>query len=120
MELRRKVPFSVVNRCVCGDFVTCFSRSFLRIAVREWGHTLLENDMRAIAAALVATTMTLSSAFAADGALTAGKPAGTRQAQIETGGVLLVAGILAVAAVIAVVASTTQGKGTSSSTATTG
>jgi len=52
--------------------------------------------------------------------LTAGKPAGTRQAQIETGGVLLVAGILAVADVIAVVASTTQGKGTSSSPATTG
>jgi hypothetical protein len=64
--------------------------------------------MRAIAAALVATTMTLS------------KPAGTRQAQIETGGVLLVAGIVAVAAVIAVVASTTQGNGSSSSPATTG
>lgn len=76
--------------------------------------------MRAIAAALVATTMTLSSAFAADGALSAGKPAGTRQAQIETGGVLLVAGIVAVAAVIAVVASTTQGNGTSSSPTTTG
>jgi len=75
--------------------------------------------MRAIAAALVATTMTLSSAFAADGALTAGKPAGTRQAQIETGGVLLVAGIVAVAAIIAVVASTTQGKSTSSTSGTT-
>ena len=75
--------------------------------------------MRAIAAALVATTMTLSGAFAADGALTAGKPAGTRQAQIETGGVLLVAGIVAVAAVIAVVASTTNGNSSNPVTPTT-
>lgn len=65
--------------------------------------------MRAIGAALVALTMTFSGAYAADGALAPGKPAGTKQAQIETGGVLLVAGILAIAAVIAVVASTTQG-----------
>ena len=42
-----------------------------------------------------------------------GKPAGVRQADIEAGGVLLVAGIVAVAAVIAVVASTTQGNSTS-------
>ncbi len=75
--------------------------------------------MRAIAAALVATTMTVSSAFAADGALTPGKPAGTKQAQIETGGVLLIAGILAVAAVIAVVASTTQGNSTPAPTPST-
>ena len=75
--------------------------------------------MRAIGSALVAMTMTVSSAFAADGALTAGKPAGTRQAQIETGGVLLVAGIVAVAAIIAVVASTTQGKSASSTSGTT-
>jgi hypothetical protein len=72
--------------------------------------------MRTISAALVAMTMTLSSAFAADGALAPGKPAGTRQAQIETGGVLLVVGILAVAAVIAVVASTTNGNSSSSGT----
>jgi hypothetical protein len=72
--------------------------------------------MRTISAALVAMTMTLSSAFAADGALAPGKPAGTRQAQIETGGVLLVVGILAVAAVIAVVASTTSGNSSSSGT----
>jgi hypothetical protein len=72
--------------------------------------------MRTISAALVAMTMTLSSAFAADGALAPGKPAGTRQAQIETGGVLLVVGILAVAAVIAVVASTTTGNSSSSGT----
>jgi hypothetical protein len=74
--------------------------------------------MRAIGAALVATTMTLSSAFAADGALVPGKPAGTKQAQIESGGVLLVVGIVAVAAVIAVVASTTNGNPTASSTGT--
>ena len=76
--------------------------------------------MRAIGSILVAMTMTVSSAFAADGALAPGKPAGTRQAQIETGGVLLVAGIVAVAAVIAVVASSTQGKSTSSTSGTTG
>jgi hypothetical protein len=74
--------------------------------------------MRAIGAALVAMTMTVSGAFAADGALAPGKPAGTKQAQIETGGVLLVAGIVAVAAVIAVVASTTQGNSTASTSAT--
>jgi hypothetical protein len=63
--------------------------------------------------------MTLSSAFAADGALAPGKPAGTRQAQIETGGVLLVAGIVAVAAVIAVIASSTTGNHPHAATGTT-
>ena len=72
--------------------------------------------MRVIGAALVAMTMTISSAFAADGMLAPGKPAGTKEAQIETGGVLLVAGILVVAGAIALVASTTQGNGSSSST----
>ncbi|MBA2587605.1 MAG: hypothetical protein H0U98_03175 [Alphaproteobacteria bacterium] len=72
--------------------------------------------MRAIGAALVAMTMCFSSAFAADGALTPGKPAGTKQAQIEAGGVLLVAGIVAVAAVIAVVASTTDNNNITPST----
>lgn len=80
------------------------------------GIIFLEFRMRAIAAALLATTLTCTGAFAADGALAPGKPAGTKQAQIETGGVLLVAGIVAVAAVIAVVASTTQGNGSSTST----
>ncbi len=81
--------------------------------------------MRMIAAALLATTLTfsgtLSSAMAADdqGPLAAGKPAGTKQAQIETGGVLLVVGILVVAGAIAAIASTTQGNGSSSSTGTT-
>jgi hypothetical protein len=76
--------------------------------------------MRAIGAALVAMTMTVSSAFAANGGLAPGKPAGTKQAQIEAGGVLLVAGILVVAGAIALVASTTQGNSTSSTSGTAG
>ncbi|HEX4026613.1 MAG TPA: hypothetical protein VHX18_03265 [Rhizomicrobium sp.] len=72
--------------------------------------------MRAIGAALVAMTMTISGAFAADGVLAPGKPAGTKEAQIETGGVLLVAGILVAAGAIALIASTTQGNGSTSST----
>jgi hypothetical protein len=65
--------------------------------------------MRAIAAGFVAMTMTVSSAFAADSMLAPGKPAGTKEAQIESGGVLLVAGILVAAGGIALIASTTQG-----------
>jgi hypothetical protein len=72
--------------------------------------------MRAIAAGFVAMTMTISGAFAADGMLSRGKPAGIKQAQIESGGVLLVAGILVAAAGIALVASTTQGNGFTTST----
>ena len=74
--------------------------------------------MRSIGAALLALSMMASGACAADGALALGKPAGIRQADIEAGGVLLVAGIVAVAAVIAVVASTTQGNSTTSTSAT--
>jgi hypothetical protein len=78
--------------------------------------------MRAFGAALLAMTMmvsgTVSGAFAAEGMLAPGKPAGIRQADIEAGGVLLVVGIVAVAAVIAVVASTTQGNSTPSTTGT--
>lgn len=76
--------------------------------------------MRGFGAAFVAMAMTLSSAVAADfaGPLQPGKPAGIRQADIESGGVLLVAGIVAVAAVIAVVASTTQGNSTASPSTT--
>ncbi len=76
--------------------------------------------MRAICAAVLAATLTFSSAIAAEapamGPLTAGKPAGVKQAQIETGGVLLVVGILVVAGAIAAIASTTQGSGSTSST----
>ena len=78
-----------------------------------------ENNMRAFGAALLAMTMMVSGASATQGALTPGKPAGVRQADIEAGGVLLVAGIVAVAAVIAVVASTTQGNSTASTSGTT-
>jgi hypothetical protein len=74
--------------------------------------------MRSIGAAVLAFSLMASSASAADGALAPGKPAGVRQADIEAGGVLLVAGIVAVAAVIAVVASTTQGNSTTSTSAT--
>ena len=74
--------------------------------------------MRAFAPALLAMTMMVSGASAAEGALAPGKPAGVRQADIEAGGVLLVAGIVAVAAMIAVVASTTQGNSTTPTTGT--
>ena len=72
--------------------------------------------MRAAVAALVAMTMTISGALAADGGLQPGPPAGTKTAQIETGGVWLVAGILVVAGAIAAIASTTQGNGSTTST----
>jgi hypothetical protein len=72
--------------------------------------------MRIVAAAL-AVTLTAASAFAADtGPLTAGKPAGVKDAQLETGGVLLVVGILAAAGAIAAIASTTQGSSSSTGT----
>ena len=74
--------------------------------------------MRSIGAALLALSMMVSGASAADGALAPGKPAGVRQADIEAGGVVLVAGIVAVAAVIAVVASTTQGNSVTSTSGT--
>jgi hypothetical protein len=76
--------------------------------------------MRTIAAVVLAMTITVTGAFAADtGPLAAGKPAGAKQAQLETGGVLLVVGILAVAGAIAAIASTTQGKGGGGSSTTT-
>jgi hypothetical protein len=76
--------------------------------------------MRVFGAALVAMTVTVSSAFAADSMLTPGKPAGTKEAQIETGGVLLVVGILVAAGAIALIASTTQGNSSSSTNGTAG
>jgi hypothetical protein len=76
--------------------------------------------MRTLVAAALAVSLTASSAFAVeDGPLSAGKPAGVKDAQLETGGVLLVVGILAAAGAIAAIASTTQGNG-SSSTSTAG
>ena len=65
--------------------------------------------MRRLGSVFVAMTMMASSALAdTQGALAPGKPASAKQAQLETGGVLLVAGIVALAAIIAVVASTTD------------
>jgi hypothetical protein len=74
--------------------------------------------MRAIGSAFVAMTMMISGALAdtTQGALAPGKPAGTKQAQLEAGGVLLVVGIVALAAVIAIVASTTDNNSTPSTT----
>lgn len=76
--------------------------------------------MRSFTAAALAASLMISPALAAaaDAPLAPGKPAGAKQAQIETGGVLLVVGILAVAGAIAAIASTTQGNGSSSSTGT--
>jgi hypothetical protein len=76
--------------------------------------------MRAICAAALAASMMMSSAAQAEaptsGPLAAGKAAGVKQAQIETGGVLLVVGILVVAGVIAVIASNNQGSGVATTT----
>ena len=78
--------------------------------------------MRSLTAAALAASLLISPAFAAaaDTGLAPGKPAGTQQAQIETGGVLLVVGILVAAGAIAAIASTTQGNGSTSSTGTSG
>ena len=77
--------------------------------------------MRAIGSALMAMTMMVSSALAEvpaspQGALAPGKPAGAKQAQLEGGGVLLVAGIVALAAVIAIVVSTSDNNNSTPST----
>lgn len=76
--------------------------------------------MRCMTAAALAASLMISPAFAAaaDAGLAPGKPAGAKQAQIETGGVLLVVGILAVAGAIAAIASTTQGNSSTPSTGT--
>jgi hypothetical protein len=74
--------------------------------------------MRSIFAAALAATLVVMPALAAEtsnaGALSAGKPAGVKQASIEAGGVLMWVGILAAAGAIAAIASTTQGNSTSS------
>jgi hypothetical protein len=65
--------------------------------------------MRTMIATLLASSLLVSSAIAADAPLAPGKPAGVRQADIEAGGVLLWVGVLGLAAGIAVLASNTQG-----------
>ena len=75
--------------------------------------------MRKIGAALVATSLLVSGAYAAtpvSGPLAPGKPAGTNEAALQMGGVMLFVGLAAVAGVIALVASTTQGSSSSTST----
>jgi hypothetical protein len=75
--------------------------------------------MRKIGAALVATSLLVSSAYAAEtapkGPLAPGKPAGSSEAAIQTGGVMLFVGLAAIAGIIALVASTTQGSSTGTS-----
>ena len=75
-------------------------------------------NFRTAVIGLTAAALVGTQALAADVSLAPGKPAGVRQADIEAGGVLLVAGIVAVAAMIAVVASTTQGNSTTPTTGT--
>lgn len=76
--------------------------------------------MRSIFAAALAASLVVMPALAAEtsnaGALSAGKPAGVKQASIEAGGVLMWVGILAAAGAIAAIASTTQGSSSSTST----
>jgi hypothetical protein len=76
--------------------------------------------MRSIFAAALAATLVVMPALAAEtsnaGALSAGKPAGVKQASIDAGGVLMWVGILAAAGAIAAIASTTQGSSSSTST----
>ena len=75
--------------------------------------------MRKTFATLAATALMATSVYAAEAPaaspLPAGKPAGTREAALQMGGVWLVLGLAAAAGVIAAVASGTQG---SSSTGT--
>ena len=75
--------------------------------------------MRAICAALVAMTMTVSGAFAADGTLTPGKPAGVKQAQITNDGLLLAAGVVLAAGAIALIATSSQSSAPIGTTVTT-
>lgn len=55
---------------------------------------------KVVVGAFALATVINSSAFAADGALTAGKPAGVKQAQVETG--VLVLGAVGAAVVLGV------------------
>ena len=73
--------------------------------------------MRTMIAAILASSLLVSSAIAADVTpLPAGKPAGVKQADIEAGGVLLWLGVGALAAGIAVLASNTQGNSSAATT----
>jgi hypothetical protein len=77
--------------------------------------------MRAVVAVVLASSLFVSSAFAAadTGPLAPGKPAGVKQADIEAGGVLLALGVIGLAAGIALIASGTQGSNNASTGTTT-
>lgn len=73
--------------------------------------------MRVIGAAILASTLVISSAFAADSSLLApGKPAGVHKAQMEGSGLMWGLGLAVIAGGAALVAS---GNGKSTVTATT-
>ena len=64
---------------------------------------------KTVVAAVTVATMIGSSAFAADGALAPGKPAGVKTAQIGTGTLLIAGGATAVIAAIAIVVTNQSG-----------
>ena len=65
---------------------------------------------KTVVAAIAVATMIGSSAFAADGALAPGKPAGVKPAlEVGTGTLLIGAGIVAVVAAVAIVVSDQSG-----------
>ena len=77
--------------------------------------------MRSFAAAILALALCTSNGFAADNGspLAPGKPAGVKEANLESGGVLLWVGLAVVAAGIAIVVSNSGNGPTTSTTATT-
>ena len=64
---------------------------------------------KTVVAAVTVATMIGSSAFAADGALAPGKPAGVKTAQIGTGTLLIAGGAVAVVAAVAIVVTNQSG-----------
>jgi len=67
-------------------------------------------SFKIVVAAIAVATMIGSSAFAADGALAPGKPAGVKPAlEVGTGTLLIGAGIVAVVAAVAIVVSDQSG-----------
>ena len=65
---------------------------------------------KSVVAAIAAAAMISTSAFAADGALTPGKPAGVHQAQIGTGFLIIGIGAAAVLTAVAIVVSNQSGR----------
>jgi hypothetical protein len=73
--------------------------------------------MRTLGAAIVATSLLATNAFAAP-TLPAGKPAGVQKAQMEGNAILIIAGVGLAALGIALAASSSGGGPTASSTGT--